>query len=145
MVTLVASAARTASGNSGVLAVPPHPEVLKGAVFILDLTAAANVAADTLDVYVQAAPDASAPWWNDVVHFTQALGNGGAKRFEARWERDIAPTSALGAPQDKAIAAGVQQGPLGQALRVAWVVVDGGGHAQSFTFSVSCEPLYGRR
>src|SRR5258708_18773761 len=128
MITLVASGVRTVSGNSGILAVPPHPESMLAAKFILDVTAAATVAGDTLNVYIQSSPDASAPWWNDTVSFTQVLGNGGAKRFEAIWTKLIAPTTPIAAPPDGALAAGsLAQGDIiGPALRVKWVLAGTG-------------------
>ena len=130
MSVLVASAARTTSNNSGAL-VLAHAERLKAASLLLDVTAAATLVGDTLDVYVQTSVDGST--WDDLAHFTQVLGNGGAKKFLAYWQRDLAPTSALHAPVDASMAAGVNQGPVGGSLRVKWVVVGTG----SFTFSVS--------
>ena len=102
--------------------------------FLLNVTAAGSVAGDTLDVYIQASAD-NGTTWDDFVHFTQVLGNGGAKKFLARWQGMIAPTTALAAPQDVAMAAGVAQGPHGNRWRTKWVIVNGGG-THSFTFSV---------
>jgi len=49
------------------------------AVITLDVTAAGTDVGDTLDVYVDTSVDGGTVWVN-VVHFTQLLGTGGAKR-----------------------------------------------------------------
>ena len=147
MTTLLASAARTASGNSGALptTLVDNPELIRSARFLLKVTAAATEAGDTLDVYVQSSYDETN--YDDVVHFTQVLGNGGAKTFIAEWQRDVSPESELHAPQDAAIAAGViQGGKLAAPLRIKWVIVDVATFGnQSFTFSVQAEFEYRRR
>lgn len=141
MTTLLASAARTASGDSGALTPVRHPELLKSARLVLNVTAAATAASDTLDVYVQQTYDGTN--YTDAAHFTQVLGNGGAKTFIAEWQRDVTPESELRAPSDAGLAAGVLQGgKLGTSLRIKWVIVDGGGADQSFTFSVAGEFEY---
>ena len=137
MLTLLASAARTASGDSGNLAQLPHPETVEHASFLLDVTVAATDVDDTLNAFIQTRRNGV---WQDVAHFTEVLGNGGAKQFVAEWSREDAPETEQGAPQDAAIAAGVVQGgQLGDQLRVKWVVVDPTGSNVSFTFSVSGE------
>ncbi len=137
MQTLVASAAQSTSGNSGAL--NQHFELLSAAVFVLDVTAAASAAGDTLDVYVQHSWDEGASW-DDFVHFTQVLGNGGAKKFLAFWSLfGGAPTTPLKAPQDGALAAGVQQGPVAATWRVKWVIAGAGSH--TFTFSVGVQQI----
>ena len=141
MLTLLASAARTASGNSGsLLDKLPHPEMIKRFRAVLDVTDAATEVDDTLDVYLQTTYDGVN--WDDVLHFTQVLGNGGAKTYIAEWDRDMAPESEMHAPQDAVIAAGVVQGgKLGYDMRVKWVQVDAGGGADSFTFSVGMDAV----
>ncbi len=137
MLTLLASAARTASGDSGALGKPLHPEIIKSVSLLLDVTAAATDVDDTLNVFLQTFRNGQ---WDDFVHFTEILGNGGVKKFITEWFRGVAPESEQHAPQDVALAAGVDQGgKLGTDLRVKWVVVDPGGGAASFTFSVSGE------
>lgn len=131
-VMLAQSLARTASGNvtysDGLLS------RYKTALIMLDITAAATAVGDTLDVYVQknlALPSESAIW-TDFAHFTQALGNGGAKQFVAELtQEDI--TSGMHIVQDGALAAGVNGGPWGDQWRVKWVIA---GATPSFTFSV---------
>ena len=135
MIALLPSANRNSSATL-VVPVNLHVEEWTQAVFVLDVTAAATLAGDTLDVFLQGSPDPSGPYWNDFVHFTQVLGNGGAKRFEARWTSLVAPTTAQAAPQDGALAAGVAQGLFGAAMRVKWVLVGTG----NFTFAVNAVP-----
>lgn len=130
---LVPSAARTGNGNLAVTV--PHNERLRSARFQLTISAVGAAVGDTLDVYVQSSIDGGTTY-DDFVHFTQALGNGGVKTFLAQWIRDTTPTTALHAPQDGALASGVSQGPIGPLWRVKWIVVDGGAHGQTFTFAV---------
>jgi len=135
MVTLVESAARTSSSNSGALPIS-QLEFVKAAIFFLDVTAAAQLVTDTLNIYVQSSMDGIV--WDDFVSFTQVLGNGGAKQYIARWFRDLSPEAELAAPSDKALTVGVRQGPVPCGYwRVAWVIA--GGEDKSFTFSVSAD------
>ena len=146
MTTLVASAARTADGNSGALTPLPHPELVRSARFVLDVTAAATEAGDTLDVYVQHTYDGTN--YTDLAHFTQILGNGGAKTFMAEWFRDTSPETEHRPPQDAALAASavLQGGQIGTSMRVKWVVVDVATTLnQSFTFSVTADFQLARR
>jgi len=75
-VTLQASAAQTATGAGTAVYLPG---MVNGFVFELDLTAAATEVGDTLDVFVQTLVDGTN--YVDIAHFTQCLGNGGAKRY----------------------------------------------------------------
>jgi hypothetical protein len=98
----------------------------------LDVTAAANVAGDTLDVFVQTTIDGTN--WVDIAHFTQVLGNGGAKRY---FSKILAAAALTEFENGAALAAAAQRAIVGDQYRVRWAVVDGGAHGQSFTFSVS--------
>lgn len=140
--TLVASAARTESGDSGSLTPFRSDRGIRAMVFLLTVSAAATESGDTLDVYVQHSPD-DGTTWDDFIHFTQVLGNGGAKKFIATWYRDVTPESELKAPADASLAAGVLQGPISPTLRVKWVVVDASTDNASFTFSVAVQPIVG--
>ena len=139
--TILASAARTTSSTAAVSAT--NLGLVKSAAFLLSVTAAATDSNDTLDVYLQHSVDGTT--YDDFVHFTQVLGNGGAKTYLAHWSRDVTPTAAQHAPNDAALAAGVAQGAVGATWRVKWVIVDGGSDAdQSFTFNVTAQLNYGR-
>ncbi len=100
--------------------------------FQLDVTAAATEAQDTGDVFIQTTIDGSN--WLDVVHFTQLLGNGGAKRFIAKVNGTEPQTMY---ETGTALAAGSVRNILGDQYRVRWALVDGNANAnQSFTWSV---------
>lgn len=140
MQIIEASSAKSASGASAVN-FANHTEVLTAAIFVLDVTAAGSIAGDLLNVYVQHSVDDGASW-DDFVSFTQVLGNGGVKKFLAFWALyGTAPSTPMKAPQDGALTAGqVQQGPIGNTLRVKWAIVNGGG-THLFTFSLGIQQV----
>jgi len=138
-ITLVPSAARTASATEAVTINAPN--LYDSAVFLLSVTAAATDVGDTLDVYLQHSPDGGTTW-DDFAHFTQVLGNGGVKKFLASWAHWVTAESEMKAPADAGLAAGVLQGPVSSTWRVKWVIVDAGTDDASFTFSVT---MSGRR
>lgn len=125
--TLTSQTASVASGNDVVT--EKACQRAQSGVFLLDVTNASSLVGHTLDVYLQSSVDGST--WDDFAHFTQVLGNGGAKKYLARWQGLIAPTTAQAAPQDAALAAGVTAGPIAVLWRVKWVQAGG-----SFDFSV---------
>lgn len=143
-VDLLPSAARTASGNAQVTSPlgPVSLQSVQRAVFFLDVTAAATDVGDTLDVYIQQSPD-NGTNWDDFVHFTQVLGNGGVKQFIAEWSAFPSAESELHAKADGSLAAGVLQGPVSETWRVKWVVVDAGTVNVSFTFAVKATLISG--
>jgi len=122
---LLPAAVRTATGTGGAVLLDGF-EVL---LFQLEVTAAATAAGDTLDVFVQTTIDGST--WLDSIHFTQVLGNGGAKRFISKLSASLALTeyeagSALGAAAVRNI--------IGSQWRARWVIAEA--DDASFTFSV---------
>ena len=129
---VLASAVRAASNDGDAVRLPQVP---RGVVFTLDVTAAATVAGDKLDVRIQTMLDGTN--WEDVCYFTQVLGNGGAKRFyfnifggvsyELGGAAEFAGAAALTAGQYRSL--------FGDQWRVTWAVTNGGG-AHSFTFGV---------
>jgi hypothetical protein len=131
--TLLASAARTSSSSA--IATSQSLARYDRVLLLLDVTVAAAAVGDLLDVFIQknVGPE-SAPIWTDFVHFTQVLGNGGAKQFVAE---NIAilnlAASALHVVQDAVLTAGINQGPWSDRWRVKWVIA---GATPSFTFSV---------
>jgi hypothetical protein len=133
--TLLASGVRTSSDQT--VLVGSFEDVMAG-VFYLDVTAAAAAAGDTLDVYVQSAVDTSGGW-NDFIHFTQVLGNGGAKQYIATWQPLGTAETDVIAPQNGAISPGVVQNVQAFTWKVKWVIVNAGAGAQSFTFSLKAE------
>lgn len=129
---VLASAARTATDVGSAVRLPQVP---RGVVFTLDVTAAATVAGDKLDVKIQTKLDGTN--WEDVCHFTQVLGNGGAKRFYFNVRSGV--SYLLGGTLEfaggAAIAAGIHRSIFGDEWRAVWTVVNGGG-THSFTFAV---------
>jgi hypothetical protein len=132
-VALLAAGARVAVGNgAGVAGLGAYRAVEAQ----LEVTAAATNAGDTLDAFLQTTIDGAT--WIDIAHFTQVLGNGGAKRFIAKVAADQAEAMfETGA----ALAAGAVRHLLGDQYRARWDIVDGGGGVQSFTFSVKANFL----
>src|SRR5262249_46652937 len=111
----------------------PTPD--NGLVLELDVTAAASDVADTLDVFVQSKFDGTN--WVDIAHFTQILGNGGAKRFITKitaelTQAEFSTASSLGATNVRQI--------LGDQYRVRAVIVAGAG-SHTFTFNVWGTPM----
>lgn len=140
MLTLLASAARTVTAGA-TAAIPEGIAIAlakaRCALYMLDVTAAATDVGDTLDVYIQSSIDGTN--WDDFIHFTQVLGNGGAKKLIAAHNSIIAPTTAMGPAVDGALAAGVKQGPVGSQFRIKYVIVDANANG-TFTFSIKAQP-----
>jgi hypothetical protein len=111
------------------------PGMVSAMAFELDLTAAATDAGDTLDVTVQTLIDGTN--WVDVVHFTQCLGNGGAKRYFAKIAAGLAENMF---ENGAALAAGSVRHLLGDSWRLKYVQVDADTDG-TFTFSVYAMPM----
>lgn len=100
--------------------------------FVLDVTALADDADDTLDVYLDTSFDGGTTWIN-FAHFSQILGNGSAAKHlvyvheTVNTELDV--TSDVGVGAVRAIG-------LGDRIRYRSVVVDPTGADASFTFSL---------
>ena len=108
-------------------------KVYQQATIVLNVTAAATEVDDTLDIYLDTSYDGGTTWVN-IAHFTQVLGNGGAKEFAANIinknpvaEIDVAADAAAGTIRALA---------LGDRIRYRSVAVDAGGAAASFTFGL---------
>lgn len=129
-VELAPSVARNAGGNGAAVA---GLGWRKRYLVLLDLTAAAALVGDTLDVYVDGSLDGAI--WCNIGHFTQCLGNGGPKRFFIVLDGGTPPATDIDVSTDAAggvvrpAMAGLPQ------MRARWAIAGGGG--QSFTFSVS--------
>ena len=136
-VELLPAGARTVTGNGNEFDFSPDAGF---AEFQLDVTAAATEAGDTLDVFVQTSVDGVN--WIDIVHFTQVLGNGGAKRHVAKILRDVAEAMF---EAGTALAAGAVRNIFGTKFRVRWTIADVATLGnQSFNFSVNANAgLYG--
>ena len=102
-------------------------------VMLLDVTAAASIAADTLDIYVDWSID-NVIWFNGA-HFTQILGNGGVKKFFTIFD----PTGGLAADVDVTSDCAVhvtRPATFGAYMRGRYTLVSGEG-THSFTFSLT--------
>lgn len=133
-VTLHASGAETETGNGTVTGVLPGG--IGGVILTLDVTAAATAVDDTLDVFIQTKADGTN--WVDVCHFTEILGNGGAKRYidKIHGQGDVTMFE-TGA----ALAESAQRDLIGSAWRCRWVIVDSDTDDAEFTFSVTAVPM----
>jgi uncharacterized protein (DUF58 family) len=131
LLTLAASAARTANGNG-----TPATGIgfWRRLVALLDITQSLTDAGDTLDVYVDVSPDGGTTWLN-AIHFTQQAGNGAAKKEFAVLDPSNPGTACINVTADAASGA-VRPALFGDALRARWVIVDSGDADQSHTFSV---------
>ena len=133
LVTLRASAAQAAAGTAtgdGVTLDQKFTEM----VVTLNVTAAATDVADTLDVYVDTSFDGGTTFVN-IGHFTQVLGNGGAKKFVMSFKANpIAASNSVSATGDQSAGNALQIG-FGNVLRYRGVMVDGDANG-SFTYEV---------
>ena len=131
--TLAASAARTAGANGSWVYFGGERTRF---VFLLDITASATAAGDTLDVYIDVSFDGTNSAGN-AVHFTQKAGDTGAASEYAVLDASAPGTSVIAVTSDAAAAA-VRPALFGPYYRARWALVDGGGDANtSHTFSVT--------
>lgn len=120
-------------------------ERIKSATFRLEVTAAALVVGDTLDVYIQHRPQrgtdgGAISQFHDFVHFTQILGNGGLLGRVAKWSRAVTPETEVALRAKETLAAGnVVQGPVENVWRVRAVIA---GPTPVFTFDLFADPEF---
>lgn len=129
------SVAGTVTGDKTVVQQDAQP--FTQVAFLLNVTEAGTDAGDTLDVYVDVSPDNGTTWLN-AVHFTQVLGNGGAKKYVATLNTgDLLndPDAVLDASADAS--AGVTRN-IGcfDCLRYRGVMVDADANGE-FTYSLT--------
>lgn len=132
-ITLKTSSAVTATGNGSSVDVGSsglRNDYRDDATFELDVTVAATEVDDTLNVFIQTKIGVN---WVDVIHFTEVLGNGGAKAFLAKIVGGLAQAEF---ENGAALGAAAIRNLIGNEFRTRWVIVDPGGSAASFTFSV---------
>lgn len=109
-------------------------EAFREAMIVLDVTAAAAASGDTLDVYIDTSPDGGTSWIN-VGHFTQVLGNGGAKKFVMALRADNPGASAVTDVTSNASAGVTRQYGITDRLRYRSIVASAS--APSFTFGIT--------
>jgi hypothetical protein len=134
-VTLLASAEHTQETNAAGAAVQVGD--INKAIIVLDITASATDAGDTLDVYIDVSWDGGTTWYN-AVHFTQQAGDGSAVKEmamldAAQYATD--PDAVLAITADAA-AGVVRQGLVGPLMRVRSTVARVTGTDEAHTFSV---------
>lgn len=136
-VTLLASAARTETDDGSNQTEVKPPNYVHGFAFLLDVTAAATAAGDTLDVFVQTRIGSV---WMDVVEFTQVTGTSGATK---EVDKLVANIDEAGFDPDTALTGGsvTERHIIGDAFRVRWDINDATTDDASFTFSVTMIPL----
>jgi hypothetical protein len=130
LLTAVAAAARTANGNGD----PVWIGGLRRLALLLNITASAHEAGDTLDVYVDVSPDKVT--WLNAVHFTQQAGNGAARKEWAVLDTSAPGTAVVNVTSDAAAGA-VRPALFGGWLRVRWAIADSGDGDSSHTFGVT--------
>lgn len=131
LLTLAASAARTAGGNGASVGPVGH---FRRFVVLCDITASATEAGDTLDVYVDVSLDGTT--WLNAVHFTQQAGNGAARKEFAVLDPSNPGVAVVNVTADAAAGA-VRPALFGPYLRARWAIADVAALGnQSHTFSV---------
>lgn len=133
LLTLLASAAQTVTASTSGTAVFVGGE-RKRFIVLLDITASATEAGDTLDVYVDWSLD-NVTWFNGG-HFTQQAGNGAARKEVMVFDASNPGTATFVVTSDAAAAA-VRPAVFGAYLRTRFTVVEANANANSsHTFSV---------
>lgn len=104
------------------------------AIFVLDVSAAATDVGDTLDVMIDTSFDGGLTFVN-IGHFTQVLGNGGAKNFVMAFRPDDPGAAAVYTTGTDATAGVTRPLGLGDRFRHRATLVDANANA-SFTYSL---------
>jgi hypothetical protein len=102
-------------------------------IVVLDVTAGATDAADILNVFIDWSLD-DVTYFNGG-HFTPVLGNAAVKAFFMVFDPSAPGTADIAITSDAANST-VRPSLFGPYIRARWIIVDGGGHLESFTFSV---------
>jgi len=123
-VTAIANSAGTAVANIG---------NAKRAVVLLDLTATAGAAGDTLSVFVDVSLDGSK--WLNAAQFTTLAGNATAMSAYVILDPTTPGTAPIVTTSDCGSGV-VRPSAWGSRLRARYTLVDAGAHGQSVTFSV---------
>lgn len=131
--TLFASAARTASAGTNGTAVYLGGE-RRRFIILLDTTVCDTEGTDTCDVYVDWSFDDST--YYNAGHFTQRVGTDSATKEFMILDSTTPGTAVIDVTSD-ATSGVVRPQVFGAYIRARYVIVDGGGTAASFTFSVT--------
>lgn len=131
---LLGSTVIAVAGANQVAATVTGLGAFKQAMILLDVTAVATDAGDTLDVYIDTSPDGGTTWVN-VIHFPQVLGNGAAAKHWATLDPSNPGTSTIDVTSD-AVAGAARPAMFCDRFRVRYTAVEGGGADMSFTIAV---------
>ncbi len=115
-------------------------EGAKSIGFFLDVSDCGIDAGDTLDVKIQHSPDGGTNW-DDIVHFTQVLGNDGDDTYQeiAFIYLDLTPEDEMRTLSTSSLAAGnVIQGPIFPLIRATGTIVDADADG-NFEYSVTMQ------
>lgn len=134
-ITLKASGLEAATAGDQTDAVK-LPAYVNGFAFVVDLTVTEDDVDDTLNLFIQTKIDGAN--WVDVVHFTEMLGNGNAKRYVAKI---MANTAQAEFETGAALGAAAIRHLFGDTWRARWVIVDPTGSDAAFTFSITAMPM----
>jgi hypothetical protein len=132
--TLRESAAQAAAGTVTGDAERLHRHFQELIVQLI-VSAAGTDASDTLDVYVDTTFDGGSKWVN-IGHFTQVLGNGGAKTYVMSFCNANPGASAVVDVSSNASAGATRQIGFGDQIRYRGVMVDADANG-SFTYQVT--------
>ena len=113
----------------------PVPKDCVGLTLVLDVTAAATDAADTLDVVVSTKIGTETAI--NIQYFTQVLGNGGVKRYIA----NIVPNVTVTEYAYAALTAATKKDILGDSIQCKWTIVNSSTDDEGFIFSVYAMPF----
>jgi hypothetical protein len=132
LTTIVESAARTADGNSGAIEVGDWQKGL----FVLNITASATEAGDTLNVMIDMSYDNGVTWVT-AARFTEQAGNGAANVEILQLGADNPTTSVVSGIQSDPASATVRPIMVSPIIRIRWEIADVATLLnQSHTFSV---------
>lgn len=128
--------AGAATGTSDIF--QPHTELDIAALFALAVTVAAAAAGDTLDVWIQHSWDEGVTW-DDFIHFTQVLGNGGVLTHLCPWTLYAGSPAVMHKAVTKTLTAGNSPlpGPIGNQWRAQYTTATAG--TANFTFGISVQ------
>jgi len=128
---LSASSAKTESASGTAVACGQYRRF----AVLLDVTALATDAGDTLDVFIDFSPDGGTTYVN-AAHFTQQIGTGSAAKLWAVIDSANPGTSVVDVTAD-AVAGAVRPALFGGHIRARWAIVDDSTDDASFTFAVT--------
>jgi hypothetical protein len=134
----VASKTQTGAGTGTSDTYSPHNELDIAALFTLTVTSAAAAVNDTLDVWIEHSWD-DGTTWDDFIHITQVLGNGGALTHICPWTLYAGAAAAMHKAATKTLTSANSPlvGPIGNLWRAEYTVVSGTAAVFTFTLRIS--------